>query len=349
MFGEDRSITDEFPKYFLDYREKMSQEVRWDYRVISSDGTWSGNIFDFYFKIINRITDNLNIPFRIVNGLRQEDTRVHEAVREAVANALIHADYRLPRGIVIEKGKTFFKISNPRSLRITREEALKGGVSDPRNENIFKMFNILGVGKRAGSGLENVQLAWKEQEWLAPDLEELYNPDRICLILRTVSMLPEESISLLKSVLKVKYNELNREEVMALVAAHQEEYITNNRLQQLLDTHALKSNKILSTLVDRGYLESDGTGRGTKYFLTDMIKNNDDVTTTTFGVSEKELTFDEKRVLYYIIKNEYITTKLCVETFEFKKTKSVEIFNELINLGRIQRVGSGSKIRYILK
>lgn len=90
-------------------------------------------------------------------------------------------------------------------------------------------------------------------------------------------MLPEESISLLKSVLKVKYNELNREEVMALVAAHQEEYITDNRLQQLLDTHGLKSNKILSTLVDRGYLEADGVGRGTKYLLTDVFKNENDI------------------------------------------------------------------------
>lgn len=87
----------------LDYREKISEDVRWDYRLISSDGTWSGNIFDFYFKIINKIAENLNVPFRTVNGIRQEDTRVHEAVREAVANALIHADYRLPRGIVIEK------------------------------------------------------------------------------------------------------------------------------------------------------------------------------------------------------------------------------------------------------
>lgn len=164
MFGEERAIIDEFPKYFLDYREKISDDFRWDYRLISSDGMWSGNIFDFYFKIINRITDNLNVPFRIVNGIRQEETRVHEAVREAVANALIHADYRLPRGIVVEKGKTYFKISNPGNLRITREEALKGGISDPRNENIFKMFNLLGVGERAGSGLENIQLAWKEQE-----------------------------------------------------------------------------------------------------------------------------------------------------------------------------------------
>ena len=293
MFGEDRAITDEFHKYFLDYREKLSEEVRWDYRIISSDGTWSGNIFDFYFKIINKITDNLNVPFRTVNGIRQEDTRVHEAVREAVANALIHADYRLPRGIVIEKGKTYFKLSNPGNLRITREEALKGGVSDPRNENIFKMFNLLGIGERAGSGLENIQLAWKEQEWLAPDLQELYDPDRIVLTLRTISMLPERSIMLLKSVLKNKYNELSREEVMTLVAADQEEYVTNNRLQQLLDTHAINSRKVLSSLIDKDYLEADGIGRGTKYYLAEIFNNENNIKDETINNISIKLSDDE--------------------------------------------------------
>lgn len=349
MFGEERSITDEFHKYFLDYREKMSDEVRWNYRVISSDGTWSGNIFDFYFKIINRITDNLNVPFRIVNGVRQEDTRVHEAVREAVANALIHADYRLPRGIVIEKGKTFFKISNPGSLRITREEALKGGISDPRNENIFKMFNLLGIGERAGSGLENIQLAWKEQEWLAPDLEELYNPDRISLTLRTVSMLPKESINLLKAVLKEKYSELNKEEVVALVAAHQEEYVTNNRLQQLLDTHALISNKILSGLVNKGYLETDGIGRGTKYFLNDIFKNEDNIKNIVEENDYKiKLSSDEIRILEFIKENGYINNKLSREKLGIKKHRSVYLFNSLLLKNKIFKIGTGNKVRYIL-
>ncbi|WP_300382600.1 RNA-binding domain-containing protein, partial [Clostridium sp.] len=314
MFGEDRGITDEFPKYFLDYREKMSGDVRWDYRLISSDGMWSGNIFDFYFKIINRITDNLNVPFKILNGVRQEETRVHEAVREAVANALIHADYKIPRGIVIEKGKTYFRVSNPGNLRITREEALKGGVSDPRNENIFKMFNLLGIGERAGSGLENIQLAWKEQEWLAPDLEELYNPDRITLTLRTVSMLPEESISLLKIVLKDKYSELSKEEVVALVSAHQEEYVTNNRLQQLLDTHAIVGNKILSSLVDKGYLEADGVGRGTKYYLTKIFTDIEVEAKSNDGI---ELSSDEMLIIDYIIKNKFITNSLARSELKF--------------------------------
>ncbi|MFQ9616976.1 MAG: hypothetical protein ACLRY8_16400, partial [Clostridium butyricum] len=108
-----------------------------------------------FFKIINRITDNLNVPFKLINGIRQEDTRVHDAIREAVANAIIHADYSLERGIVIERQNTYFKFSNPGSLRISIEEAMNGGISDPRNVNIFKMFNLIGVGERAGSGLEN--------------------------------------------------------------------------------------------------------------------------------------------------------------------------------------------------
>lgn len=353
MFGDERAIIDEFPKYFLDYREKMSDDVRWNYRIISSEGTWSGNIYDFYFKIINKITDDLNVPFKLVNGIRQEETRVHEAVREAVANSLIHADYRLPRGIVIEKGKTYFKISNPGSLRITREEALRGGISDPRNENIFKMFNLLGIGERAGSGLENIQLAWKEEEWLAPDLEEEFNPDRIILILRTISMLPEQSINLLKYVLKDKYDMLSKEEVLALVSAHQEGYVTNNRLQQLLDTHSIKSNKILSALVDKGYLEADGIGRGTKYHLSrdfEAIEDDElDATKDNKNITEVAgLTVDERKVIDYINKNKFINTKLCKLNLGFGKTKSVEIFNKLRRLNIIRRVGNGSKIRYEL-
>ncbi len=353
MFGDERAIIDEFPKYFLDYREKMSDDVRWNYRIISSEGTWSGNIYDFYFKIINKITDDLNVPFKLVNGIRQEETRVHEAVREAVANSLIHADYRLPRGIVIEKGKTYFKISNPGSLRITREEALRGGISDPRNENIFKMFNLLGIGERAGSGLENIQLAWKEEEWLAPDLEEEFNPDRIILILRTISMLPEQSINLLKYVLKDKYDMLSKEEVLALVSAHQEGYVTNNRLQQLLDTHSIKSNKILSALVDKGYLEADGIGRGTKYHLSrdfEAIEDDElDATKDNKNITEVAgLTVDERKVIDYINKNKFINTKLCKSNLGFGKTKSVEIFNKLRRLNIIRRVGNGSKIRYEL-
>ena len=358
MFGQEREILEEFPKYFLDYREKFT-ENRWDYRTNSSEGTWSGNIYDFYFKIINRITDNLNVPFKLISGIRQEDTRVHDAIREAVANAIIHADYSLERGIVIERQNTYFKFSNPGSLRISIEEAMNGGISDPRNVNIFKMFNLIGVGERAGSGLENIGKAWKEQEWETPNLNETYNPDRVELILSTNSLLPKESVDFIKNMLGDEYNNLDKDEKMALVTAHHEGSINNRRLQTLVDNNSLYSNKILSSLVKMGYLDTKGKARGTKYILSNKFDNEffNDKNNNGNNIKEKidknnknlDLSnSDEIKIIEFIEINGYITNAMARENFGFGSTKVKNLFNKLIKTKKINKEGSGPQTRYVL-
>ena len=69
-------------------------------------------------------------------------------------------------------------------MRISIGEALNGGISDPRNENIFKMFNLIGVGERAGSGIEKIQKAWNDENWISPQLDENFAPDRVELLLK---------------------------------------------------------------------------------------------------------------------------------------------------------------------
>ena len=214
------------------------------------------------------------------------------------------------------------------------------------------MFNLLGVGERAGSGLENIHLAWREQKWIVPDLEETDDPDRITLTLKITSILPKESIEKLKSVLKEKYSKLSKDEVMALVAAEQEECVTNNRLQQLLNTHTLNSNKILSSLVDKGFLEADGVGRGTKYLLSSMFEaeNSSSIEDENEVVDfEVKLDEDENKILNYIISHGFITNSLCRTELDLKKHKSVKLFNSLMKKEKIDKVGIGNQIKYILK
>ena len=50
------------------------------------------------------------------------------------------------------------------------QEALVGGVSDPRNESLIKMFNLINVGERAGSGLPSIRTVWQKQGWQEPEL-----------------------------------------------------------------------------------------------------------------------------------------------------------------------------------
>ncbi|MDR2086559.1 MAG: putative DNA binding domain-containing protein, partial [Dysgonamonadaceae bacterium] len=183
MFGTDDVITRVLPDYFLDYREVRNYS-RWSDRMVSNLGEWSGNIFDFFFKVVNKLTSDLKVPFRLRNGIeRISDTPMHEALREALANAVIHADYYGRQGIVIEKRPDSIMISNPGIFRPNREEVFDGGISDPRNPNIFKMFAMLDVGERAGSGLFNIRTIWREEGWPAPVWEESFTPERLKLFI----------------------------------------------------------------------------------------------------------------------------------------------------------------------
>ena len=93
MFGEEKDIVQILPNYFLDYREIKDSinTERWSNRITSWDDNWTGNLWDFFEKIVNKLTADLEIPFELDKDLmRIEDTVVHKCIREALSNSLIH-------------------------------------------------------------------------------------------------------------------------------------------------------------------------------------------------------------------------------------------------------------------
>ena len=93
MFGNEYDIVREFNAYFLDYQEQYDADTRWTDRIISSSGDWSGNVYDFYFRVYNKLIQDIKVPFKMDGGTRIDDTPVHQALREALANCLVNADY----------------------------------------------------------------------------------------------------------------------------------------------------------------------------------------------------------------------------------------------------------------
>lgn len=108
MFGDEFNIVRHFPEYFLDYREMLDPTIRWTDCLQFSSGEWSGNIYDFYFRVYN---------------------------------------------------------------------------SDPRNKALMKMFNLINIGERAGSGVPNIFNVWEDEGWVEPVIEERFDPDRTILTL----------------------------------------------------------------------------------------------------------------------------------------------------------------------
>ena len=183
MFGHEYDIVREFPQYFLDYREEYDPTTRWTDRIVSSSGDWSGNVYDFYFRVYNRLQQDVKVPFKMDGGLRVDDTPVHQALREALANCLVNADYYGRQGLVIIRRRGEIVLSNPGGFRIEIAAAKGGGVSDPRNGAMLKMFNLIDIGERAGSGIPNILRVWREQSWPEPVIAETFEPERTKLSL----------------------------------------------------------------------------------------------------------------------------------------------------------------------
>ena len=129
--------------------------------------------------------------------------------------------------------------------------------------------------------------------------------------------------------------------------------------EALVDNNSLYSNKILSSLVKMGYLDTKGKARGTKYILSNKFDNEffNDKNNNGNNIKEKidknnknlDLSnSDEIKIIEFIEINGYITNAMARENFGFGSTKVKNLFNKLINTKKINKEGSGPQTRYVL-
>ncbi|MEN8264614.1 MAG: RNA-binding domain-containing protein [Nitrospirota bacterium] len=277
MFGQERSILDAFPHYHLDYQEQLSSdpEKRWTYRL-TIDGTWVPNLFNFYYLAYSRLINSLDVPFELDSAaVRRGETHVHEALREALVNTLIHADHMSSRPILIVKSQNMFYFNNPGRLRIPIDRLYEGGISDPRNPSLQKMFQMLGLGEKAGSGFQKILRAWREQEWFIPFVSEKLDTDITTVSLPMISMIPEQVEKELKVIVGSAYTALTEIDRLALVLAHRFGKISNADIKQYRREHSREIGERLKYLVYKGWLSTSGQGRGMRYQLAMSEESTD--------------------------------------------------------------------------
>jgi ATP-dependent DNA helicase RecG len=282
MFGNEDALNDPAMelKYHLDYRERVSNAIadRWADRL-TIDGTWVPNLFQFFQRVYPKLAEGLKLPFSykasppglFSDPLRSGMSPTHEAIQEALVNALIHADYRGQGGIVIDRFPDRLELSNPGTLLVSFEQLRQGAVSECRNPSLQRMFQMMGAGDKAGSGIDKIRQGWASQKWRWPMIEEQLKPDRVRLTLPMVSLLPENSLTRLRSILGENLGGLNGREVQALVTADVEGSVTNQRLQQFSSDHTTDITRMLQDLVAKGFLIKDGYGRWASYRLAERL------------------------------------------------------------------------------
>ena len=268
MFGTWAAIQEACPHYFLDYQERpeAKTERRWVDRLVP-DGSWSGNLFEFYRRVYRKLVADLKVPFVLKDGQRQDDTPVHEALREALVNTLVHADYTGRVSVLVVKRPDMFGFRNPGRLRLPMEQVIRGGESDCRNRILHQMFLLIGLGERGGSGMPKIFSGWNSQHWRRPLLREKDEPEQTLLELHMLDLLPDSVVAQLRVSLGERFDGASALERMILATAAIEGVVNHPRMAAICGQHPHDLSMALARLERDGVLQSQGQYRAKVYHL----------------------------------------------------------------------------------
>jgi len=199
----------------------------------------------------------------MVGGDRIDDTPVHRALREVLANCLVNTDFYVSKGIVIKQEYDVLTIENPGSIRVGKYQMKAGGESDPRNKALMKMFNLIGIGERAGSGVPELFSVWEEEGWEEPLIEESFDPDRTILTLKFKKKVPKKSAEKKCRKKVSKKTLIQYESILSFMILN--EWYKSRELMSILDVKERRTKILLQELVEKGYLIDDGATKGKRY------------------------------------------------------------------------------------
>ncbi len=381
MFGKGIAIRDRFSNLMMDYRDEShaTDDMRWSDRV-TYDGTWENNLFNFFMKVSPKLSADLKKPFVLDNQQRVDDTPIHKAIREAFVNMIIHSDYLLDSGTLkILKKQDEFIFTNPGSLKLSVEEIFKGGNSKSRNPAMQLMLRMVGFGDNAGSGIPTILNTWKEADWVEPNLYEDTHLNQVTLTLKTwaswtesvdelqnsIVYLPsisEESMTAMKNALSI-YNLGISPEVRANLT--QVAIAVSNAMKTVnqLDFSGLYEAVSRFAEVSKMMQPASENARKLAALISDELKisiesanksaNSDEKSANKSADSNKEsadvmvaLNKRQTQILTIMEDGREYTTEAIAGIIGLKGPRTRQLLNELVELGKVESLGTTKDRRY---
>ncbi len=242
MFGKREQLRKCYPELVLRYGTDDAVQEN------------AENVYAYYRAVSDALVADSWIP-KDANG------RVYGALLDVLVNSLTNADYHGTAALETLWDANGIRVTNPGSFRMDWETARSGGLSDPRNACLTKMFHLVDVGQCSGSGIPNLYRVWKEQGWAAPVMTEQLNPDRITMTLTWTSaaaepMMPRSTPAAMQLQRAAVVNYLT-ERITASTA----------ELAKLLGISNARVRRLLRTLMEDNIVIAVGEGRSRVYRL----------------------------------------------------------------------------------
>ncbi len=206
------------------------------------------SLLKIYEKTI-RVFRDYYVYEEITGAERKQVEMIPEAAfREAIANSLIHRTWDVASHIRVLMFDDKIEVISPGGLPagISKEEYLNGMLSVLRNRNLANIFYRLGFVEIFGTGILRIKQLYEKQS-IKPVFEVTDNTIKIILpILGDGLSLTDDE--------RVVYNLLSKTSLKPI-----------SDIVPFVEFGKSKTSLILKRLVEKGIVEIQGQGKGTKY------------------------------------------------------------------------------------
>lgn len=219
-----------------------------------------------------QIMNDLPTKFKLEIGeLQRSDipSIPRDVIREALANALMHRDYRVNQPVQIIRYSNRIEFHNPGySLKPFEELGLPGSIT--RNGRIAAVFHDLKFAETKGTGIATMKKLINEAGLSTqPIIETERDSNKFNLLLLMHHLLDEENLRWLS---RLKEFDLTEADMRALVFVKEVGALTNQDYRQINGTQTATASKALGRLRDMELLSMKSAGMGTYYTMGSKIR-----------------------------------------------------------------------------
>ena len=254
FLGKSEAITDRIPFFHLDYINKSGRGTsRWKDRVSTGDTDYPDlNLFEYYRIVREKLRLTVEEEFELdEKSVRKPPSELNGALREALANMLLHADYFDPETpIKVTVEDLYYEFTNPGMMKISEAQFFNGGVSQPRNHTLFQYFRRMGESEHAGTGGRKIITVAARNKYRLPEL----TLDTKSTKLRIWRAMPIET-----------HAELSPYARQVLAFLDKKTDVKKADIIEQLGVSNYYAKKALKELMEKNLILSTGKGRATKY------------------------------------------------------------------------------------
>lgn len=254
LFGKE-------PQRFLLASAVHCGKFKHDKTIILDDLMIETDLVNAVDEVMKFIMKHISVRYEFEGKPRRKEVWEYplEALREAVINAIVHRDYRIPANIQVEIYDDRIEIWSPGKLPpgISIEDLYKKEhQSVIRNQLIAQVFYDIGFIEKYGSGTAKIIELCKKHGLPLPEFKEVFNG---FMVIFRKDVYTEEYLKKLG---------LNERQIKAVFYVKEKGKITNKEYQKLCGVKKRQATNDLKELESKGIFERIGTtGKGVYYTL----------------------------------------------------------------------------------